>query len=43
MDFRFYQVEEDLNHNNNYFILSGEKRVFKSRRLDKSIYKLKKI
>ena len=42
MDFQFYQVEEDLNHNINYFILSEEKRVFKSRRLDKSIYKLKK-
>ena len=42
MDFRFYKVEENLNNNIHSLVLSEEKRVFKSRRLDNSIYKLKK-
>ena len=43
MDFRFYKVEENLNNNIHNLVRSEEKRIFRSKRLDRSTYELKRI
>ena len=42
MDFRFYKVEENLNNNIHNLVRSEEKRIFRSKRLDRGTYELKR-